>query len=134
MTIEGGTTYLFDKVDLPAEGGVFEVKGGTLVCISTTKNPKTPTSSTSKVISKAIENSSGYSFGSFISISGEDFEVVFKLPKKYTEKVSVVVTAPAITAGDYEISVGTYEDGSVSNLVCSGGLFTATSTEKVTIE
>lgn len=134
VTIEGGTTYLFDKVDLPAEGGVFEVKGGTLVCISTTKNPKAPTSSASKVISKAIENSSGYSFGSFISISGEDFEVVFKLPKKYTEKVSVVVTAPAITAGDYEISVGTYEDGSVSNLVCSGGLFTATSTEKVTIE
>ncbi|MBQ8738290.1 MAG: carbohydrate-binding domain-containing protein [Clostridia bacterium] len=132
--INNGTVYLFDKVDYPTDGGVFEVNGGTVVCISTTKNPKAPTSSASKVITKAIENSTEYGFGKYINIKGESLDIVLKLPKKYVEKISVVVISPNLVAGTYTISAGDYVDGSVANLVCSGGTFTALTTESVTIQ
>ena len=133
--VNNGTIYLFDKVDYhPNDGGTFVVNGGTLVSISTTKTPQAPTSSTIKVVAKAIENTEGYTFGNFVGISGGSFEIVLKLPKKYTEKVSVVVASSALVAGDYTIGVGSYTDGSVANLVCSGGTFTPTSSEAVTVQ
>lgn len=132
--VNNGTVYLFDKVDYPTDGGSFEVNGGTVICISTTKNPKAPTSSVSKVVTKAIENSSEYGFGKYINIKGGSIDVVLKLPKKYVEKISVVVVSPNVTAGTYTISAGDYVDGSVANLVCSGGTFTASTTESATIQ
>lgn len=134
VSISGGTIYLFDKVDYPSADGTFVVSGGTLVCVSTTKEPKAPTSAESKTIAMSIQNPESYKFGSFIGIVGDGFEVVLKLPKNYSEKISVVVVSPDLNAGEYTVGVGDYTDGSVSNLVCSGGTFTATSAETVTIQ
>ncbi len=132
-TINDGAVYLFDKVDV-ATGGTFTVAGGTVVCMSTTNNPKEPTSSTPKLISASIEDSSEYVFGSYINIKGTGLDVVLKIPKSYAEKLSVVVASSNVVAGDYTISVGSYANGSISNLVCTDGTFTASSSQTVTVQ
>ncbi len=132
-TINDGTVYLFDKVDV-ATSGTFTIAGGTVVCMSTTNNPKEPTSSTPKLISASIENSSGYVFGSYINIKGTGLDIVLKIPKSYAEKLSVVVASANTVAGDYTISVGSYANGSISNLVCTDGTFTASSSQTVTVQ
>ena len=113
---------------------IITTAGGTVVSISTTNNPKTPTSSTHKVLNASIENSSEYVFGNYINIKGESLDIVLKLPKSYAEKLSVVVASSDILTGSYTVSVGSYANGSISNLVCSDGQFTATSSQTVTVE
>ena len=50
------------------------------------------------------------------------------------EKLSVVVASSDILTGSYTVSVGSYANGSISNLVCADGQFTATSYQTVTVE
>jgi hypothetical protein len=133
VAVSAGVLYLFDKVDLKTDG-TFTVTGGTVVSISTTNNPKTPTSSTHKILNASIENSSEYVFGNYINIKGESLDIVLKLPKSYAEKLSVVVASSDILTGSYTVSVGSYENGSISNLVCADGQFTVTSSQTVTVE
>lgn len=132
-TVDGGTLYLYDKVDYPNDGS-FVVTAGTVVCLSTTNNPKTPTASSNKYIAKSIESSAGYVSNSYVQIKGEGIDVTLKLPKKYSEKLSVVVVSPGVVTGTYTISVGQCTGGSISNLVYTGGTFTASSTESVVVE
>ena len=131
--VNNGTVYLFDKVDYPSDG-TFVVNAGTVICISTTKNPKAPSTAASKIIAKSIEAPAQYKFGSYINIKGGSLDIVLKLPKNYSEKLSVVVTSADVTAGNYSISAGTYVNGSVANLVCTGGTFTASSTETASVQ
>ena len=132
-TVTDGTLYLFDKVDTKT-GGEFTVTGGTLVCLSTTNNPKEPTSCTNKLLATSIVTPDDYVFGNYINIKGSDLDIVLKIPKSYAEKLSVVVTSSDVLAGSYTISVGSFTNGSVSNLVCTDGVFTAISTQNVTVE
>jgi len=132
-TVSAGVLYLFDKVDLKT-GGTFTVTGGTVVCLSTTNNPKAPTSCTHKLISTSVESPADYVFGNYINIKGESLDIVLKIPKSYAEKLSVVVASSDILTGSYTISVGSFANGSISNLVCTDGQFTATATQSVTVE
>lgn len=132
-TVDGGTVYLFDKVDYPTDG-TFVVNAGTVVCVSTTKNAKTPTTAIDKVLSASIANPADYVYGNTINIKGGTLDITLKLPKSYAEKLSVVVVSPELAIGPYTISAGTYTNGSVANLVCTGGTFTAISSETTNIQ
>ena len=131
-TVNSGTVYLFDKVDI-VKDGAFVVNGGTVICLSTTKTPKTPTSSTIKVLAKTLENPADYVYGNCINIKGGAFEATLMIPKSYAEKLSVVAVSGDITAGEYTISAGTYEGAPVF-FAYNNGVFTAKSSEKVTVE
>lgn len=134
VVVNSGEVYLFDKVDLPAEGGTFAVNGGTVVCLSTTKNPNLPTSTTYTILSKTIENPVDYVYGNYANIKGGAIDITLLIPKSYAEKLSVVVLSSQVTAGEYTISAGSYTDGKMSMFVCHDGTFVAKTSESVTVQ
>ncbi len=131
-TVSSGTVYLFDKVDFPTDG-TFVVNGGTVVCLSTTVNPKTPTTVNGKIISASIQTPTDYIYGNCVNIKGTGVDVTIQIPKSYAEKLSVVVITAGIESGEYTISAGTYA-GSPTFFEYKDGTFTAKSSQKVTVE
>lgn len=129
VTINGGTLYLFETVD--AGEGSFKIFGGTVISISTKNEPKVPTSSSQRYFSAQIEEKDLYVYGNYVRISGDTIDVVLKLPKKYSPKLSVVVSSEDLVRGEYKIEVGDYEGGKISSLECTGGTFTAKSSQTV---
>ena len=130
VTINGGTLYLFETVD--AGEGSFTINGGTVISISTKNEPKVPTAGEQRYFSAQIEEKDLYVYGNYVRISGDTIgEVVLKLPKKYSPKLSVVVSSANVFPGEYKIEVGDYEGGKISSLECAGGTFTAKSSQTV---
>lgn len=130
VTINGGTLYLFETVD--AGEGSFTINGGTVISISTKNEPKVPTAGEQRYFSAQIEEKDLYVYGNYVRISGDTIgEVVLKLPKKYSPKLSVVVSSANVFPGEYKIEVGDYEGGKISSLECTEGTFTAKSSQTV---
>lgn len=130
VTVNGGTLYLFETVD--AGEGSFTINGGTVISISTKNEPKVPTSAEQRYFSAQIEEKDLYVYGNYVRISGDTIgEVVLKLPKKYSPKLSVVFSSANVFPGEYKIEVGDYEGGKISSLECTGGTFTAKSSQTV---
>lgn len=132
VTVNGGTLYLFEAVDTGE--GSFTVNGGTVISISTENDPNVPTAGTQKYFSAQISDKNHYVYGNYVRIAGDKTDVVLKLPKKYSPKLSVVVSSSDIDAGEYKIEVGTYEGGKISSLECTEGKFTSKSSYTVNVE
>ncbi|MBQ8163913.1 MAG: carbohydrate-binding domain-containing protein [Clostridia bacterium] len=131
VTVNGGELYLFEKVDI-GETGTFTVNGGKIVCISTTNNPKAPTSTQMPMLAASVTDCAGYVFGGYIELNVSGMgTTVLKIPKSYAKKLSVLVISSDITSGTSSISVGSYVGGTPKNLVCTGGTFTVTKTMTV---
>ncbi len=131
-TVSSGTVYLFDKVDIPT-GGTFTVNGGVVACISTTKSPVAPTTTAYKTVSANIQATTDYVYGNCVNIKGAGVDLTLAIPKSYVEKVSVTLISADVTAGEYTISVGTY-NGSPSFFEYKNGTFTAKSTQAVAVQ
>lgn len=102
VLVNSGRHILFDKVEYVTD---FQVRAGTVVCISTTNAPVT--------VRSAVPNVSGAIVNKDLCVSGKSIKLVMGtesetivLPKDYTGKISVLYIAEDETAGDCTVTVG----------------------------
>lgn len=133
VTVNGGTLYLFENVD--AGEGSFTINGGTVISISTENEPYLPTDGDQRFFSAKIEEKELYVYGNYVQIWGDAMDsIILKLPKKYSPKLSIVVSSEDVVPGAYQIDVGTCEGGKINSLECIGGIFTSLSSHPVELQ
>ena len=133
VKVTGGTLFLFEKLDVG--DGKLEITGGTVVVLSTTNKPATPTYTTLKSVSLTIDKTKNCVFGKWLQISCEENSVAFRLSKNYAAKMSVTCISENVEAGEYVIKIGTYQvDDKINTFVYKNGELTADNTQKVTVE
>ncbi len=101
VSVLSGKHILFDKVEYVTD---FQVRAGTLVCISTTNAPV--------VVRSAVPNASGVIENKDLCVAGARIKLVMGtqsesivLPKDYSEKISVLYIAEDESAGDCTFTV-----------------------------
>lgn len=128
--INGGTVYLFDKIDKGNEGGDVKVNGGTIIMLSTTKAAQF-TNGTQKYRSGKITNKNLCKEGSWIKITSTQSSVVLYLPKDFSNNMAFYYSA-ADASTKVTVEFGTYENGEAINpFVYTGGTFTAEESEQI---
>lgn len=133
IKVTGGKMFLFEKLDYG--DGKFEMTGGTVVVLSTTNKPATPTSTSLKAVSATLTKTTNCIYGKWLQISMGQESIAFRLSKNYSAKMSVTCISEDVTSGDYTIKVGDYQvDSKINTFVYTGGEFTANTTTKVTVE
>ncbi|MGM9646292.1 MAG: carbohydrate-binding domain-containing protein [Eubacteriales bacterium] len=133
VTVNGGTLYLFENVD--AGEGSFTINGGTVISISTENEPYLPTDGDQRFFFAKIEEKELYVYGNYVQIWGDAMDsIILKLPKKYSPKLSIVVSSEDVVPGSYQIDVGTCEGGKINSLECIGGIFTSLSSHPVELQ
>ena len=133
VKVSGGVLFLLEKLDVG--DGVFEVTGGTVIVLSTTNKPATPTMTTLKSISVTLKKTDNCIYGKWLNISDGENMIALRLPKNYSAKMSVACISADIDSGSYTIGVGTYQVGEkINTFVCTDGEFTSVYTTTVVVE
>lgn len=112
--INGGTMYLFDKIDAGTKQAT--VNGGTILMISTT-NDKQTTAGTATYFSNVFVNKEKAVGGKWLLVQSGTDEYMVELPKNYIEKMAVYFTSASM-GSTTKVSIGTYsaETGFVAEI------------------
>ena len=105
VTVDGGDVYLFDKVDVGIDGD-FVINGGTVLIVASSSNPCLPTETDLNSV-KCTFDKPGYAMHTnYINVYGGGVFVTAKLPKGYTEKISVSLISDKLVSGEYSAKLG----------------------------
>ena len=115
VTVDGGEVYLFDKVDVGINGS-FKVNGGTVLIVASSSTPSLPTETSLSSVKCTVENPSYAMHTSYINVYGGGIHITAKLPKGYTEKISVSLISDKLVSGEYNLKIGK-ADASIKGIV-----------------
>ena len=115
IVINDGSVYLFEKIDI-GETGSAEINGGTVVIISTNKKAPIIGGSMGSASTSMLDDENAL-IGMWIRVSVGDNSVVLKLPKDYTEKMTVFYS-PVEDGEGLLVELGTLKNGAFET-ICS---------------
>ena len=105
VTVDGGEVYLFDKVDVGTNGS-FKVNGGTVLIVASSSTPSLPTETSLNSVKCTVEKPQYAMHTSFVNVYGGGVFVSARLPKGYTQKISVSLISDKLTSGEYTLKLG----------------------------
>jgi len=105
VTVDDGEVYLFDKVDVGISG-IFEVNGGTVLIVASSSKPCLPTKSSLNSVKCTVERPQYAMHTNLLNVYGGGIFVTSKLPKGYTEKISVSLISDKLVSGEYIVKIG----------------------------
>lgn len=124
VTVNGGTMFLFEKLDLT--DGKLVVNGGTVIAVSSTKSAVNAETIFSNLSVSSYPSTSNAVYGNWIRVTDGDKSIALRLPKSYEGKLSLTCISEDIKSGSYLIEIGTYQVGDkINNFVYVDGEFTA---------
>ena len=105
VTVDDGEVYLFDKVDVGIDGA-FVINGGTVLIVASSSNPSLPTKTSLNSVKCTFERPGYAMHTNYINVYGGGVFVTAKLPKGYTEKISVSLISEKLISGEYSAKLG----------------------------
>lgn len=120
VTVDDGELYLFDKVDVGVEG-VFKINGGTVLIIASSSNPCLPTETSLNSVKCTFRKPQHAMHTSLLNVYGRGIYVTAKLPKGYTEKISISLISDKLVSGEYSVKIGK-SDEAIKGIVSFKGI------------
>ena len=124
VTVNGGTVFLFEKLDLT--DGKLVVNGGTVIAVSSTKNAVSAETIFNNLSVSSYPSTSNATYGNWLRVTNGEKSIALRLPKSYEGKMSVTCISEDVSSGSFLIEIGTYQVGDkINNFVYVDGEFTA---------
>ena len=101
--------YLFDKVDTGING-VFKVNGGTVLIVASSSNPCLPTETSLNSVKCSFEKPQYAMHTRLLNVYGGGIYINAKLPKGYTDKISISLISDKLVGGEYSVKIGKSEE------------------------
>ncbi len=130
VSVGGGFIVLLEKLEV-GEGGL-SYTGGTLVVVSSTKNPVD-----GATIGIKLAETDECVYGNWLKISKGDRSLTLMLPKSYENKMSISISSLDALSGEYNFDIGTFKiSGNRYNsfVYADGDNFISKYTETTTID